>query len=909
MLSFVIMFSGTSIDLVKPMQSRSEISLNGSWEFKADTSKVGVDQKWFMPNAGDKWKAILVPSAWEHTAGDKFDGIGWYRRKLKIPKDWAESRVWLEFKAVATEARVWIDGKELGSHIGAWTAFRFDITDSKPGEEHLLVVRVDEKVGHTTQGFIHEISLHFGGIWQDVLLYRTNKVFLGPDPLIQPKPLEKKVSISTQVFSKDESAKQVELVASVSNWKEEKILASSKQVVHLKSSPAEAKIEVTLPEVKIWEPEDPHLYSLTLTLQNSTGNHLDRQSHRFGMRTFEVKDRQFLLNGRQIYVRGMLHWGYYPELIAPIPDEKTFRKEISDLKSYGFNLIKICLFLFPAKFYEIADEMGMLVWQEYPIWIRPVRQKNRQALLDEYTEFYIQDRNRTSIVLRDITCENHDVDHSVLKDLYDLGKSLIPGAIIEDDSAVGLHDHGDRADFYDCHPYVDNDEFLNHIKGWKGFLKQHKAKPFIFGESIDCDTFRSLEWLEKKAGKEKPWWLPHSYDAQKKFRIQLLAERGKEAWEALIPHSYAHSLLTRKFQLEAFRRVPETSGYVITCIRDIRLTNPGLYTDSGDLKWKPEDWMRFNGDSVLLVSTPDDQFVFKAGKEFKVQVVLSHYGKREISKGTLRWGLEPVGRYKQAFAKIDFSPESKGSEGVNIKKGETAMLATISLAAQKVKTPVAFRLVAEVMDKDELIARNDWMLWLLPEDIERKFDKQVGIYSKALSDLGWGVKIDDLSKLGDVKVLVTDKLTNDVVSFMKDGGRVVHLAAGGKWPRVGLPFWRETVAIMPPHPELGDFPCDEIIDLQFMGMTQRNMLEVSKFSDKIHPIIEVVNCRNMARGALVFETQVVKGMLVVSALQHQGGNNLAGRYLIEQFVQSLLQADRKIGKELSVDKLKPFLDK
>ncbi len=130
-----------------------------------------------MPNAGDKWKAIQVPGAWEHTAGEKFDGIGWYRRKLKVPNDWAGSRVWLEFKAVAAEAKVWIDGKEVGSHIGGWTSFRLDITDLKQTEEHLLVVRVDEKIDHPTHGFIPQISLHFGGIWQDVLIYGPTGVF------------------------------------------------------------------------------------------------------------------------------------------------------------------------------------------------------------------------------------------------------------------------------------------------------------------------------------------------------------------------------------------------------------------------------------------------------------------------------------------------------------------------------------------------------------------------------------------------------------------------------------------------------------------------------------------------------------------------------------------------------------
>ncbi len=726
--------------------------------------------------------------------------------------------------------------------------------------------------------------------------------------MIRTKPNEKKIGIKTEIFADGDAPKDLELAASVSNWKEGKILASSKKQISIKGN-IKADIEIALPEVRVWDVDNPHLYSVTLALHDPKGNILDMQVHRVGIRSFEPRERYFYLNGRPIYIRGVLHWGYYPELLAPIPDENTIRNEIRDMKSLGYNLIKICMFFFPERFYEIADEMGMLVWQEYPVWLKPMRQKNRKALIDEYTEYYLQDRNRTCIVLRDITCENQDVDNSVLKELYDLGKQLVPGAVIEDNSFWGLYDHGDQADFFDCHFYRDNDQLLTHLGKWREFLKKHKASPFVLGECIDTDTFRSLEWLEKKAGKDKHWWLPYCYNAQKKLRTQITAERGEETWKALIPHSYAHSLLTRKFQIETFRRAPETGGYVITSIRDIKPTTPGMYTDSGELKWKSEEWVQFNGDSVLLLSTPGDQFVFKEGEKFQVQLILSHYGKRDITEGVLQWNMKPLDRYKQAFAKIDLTPKLMSSEGINVSKGETKVLVTIPLLAQDVREPVTLRLGVALKDKGGSVTENEWLLWIFPTEKERRYTKEVAIYSKNFADLGWGVKVDDLTKLYKIKVLVTDRLTSDVLSFMKSGGRVVYLAADGKWPRVDLYFWRETVAIMPQHPAMGNFPCDDVIDLQFMSMTQRKMLDVSKFNDNIHNIIEVVNCRKMTRGTLVFETQVGKGALVVSVLQHQGRDNLAGSYLLEQFVKYLLQADKKIAKEFPADKLEIYLDK
>jgi hypothetical protein len=726
--------------------------------------------------------------------------------------------------------------------------------------------------------------------------------------LIQTKPAEKKICIETQVIAKEDAPNGMELVASVANWKEEKILASARRKIIFKESP-KANMEIVLPDVKLWDTHDPHLYSISLTLQDSEGKIRDKQVHRIGMRTFEVKERQFMLNGQPIYLRGVLHWGYYPDLIAPVPDEKAIRKEITDMKSLGYNMIKVCMFLFPERYYDIADEMGMLVWQEYPVWLKPIRQKNRNELIDEFTEYYLQDRNRASIVLRDITCENEDIDAPVMKELYDLGKRLVPGAVMEDNSHFSLIDHGDLADFYDCHFYRDHDLYLNRIKEWRQFLKDHKPKPFVLGESIDNDTFRSLEWLEKKAGDEKHWWLPYCYNAQKRLRTQLITERGKEAWEKLIPHSYAHSLVSRKYQLEVFRSIPETSGYVITSIRDIRPTAPGMYTDSGDLKWKPADWRQFNSDSVLLISPPGGQFVIESEKEARTLISFSHFGRKDIANGVLRCDIKPLDRYKEAFAKIDLPHKSFTKEEISLKAGETKALVTLPLKVQKVQIPIAFQLHAEISETETRLAQNDWTLWVFPSDQNKKPAKEIGIYSKEATDHKWGVKLENLAGLDGVKVLVTDQFNKEVLAFLKNGGRVIHLADGGKWPRLDLFFWRETVAIMPPHPAFGNFPCDEIIDMQFTRMAQRKMLLVSDFNDKIQPIIEVVNCRKMTRGTLVFETRVGKGTLFVSVLRHQGRDNLEGSYLLGQFAMYLLQADKKPGKEFPVDKLESYLDK
>jgi beta-galactosidase/beta-glucuronidase len=133
---------------------RSTVSLNGTWRFRREGS--------------DGWKDVQLPSTFQDHEGTNFHGIGWYQKIVApIPLSRGK-RVLLHFQAAATEAEVFWDGQRLGSHLGGWTPFRFDITErirkAATGQPHELRVRLDEKVGHNTQGFLPVVEPHFGGL-------------------------------------------------------------------------------------------------------------------------------------------------------------------------------------------------------------------------------------------------------------------------------------------------------------------------------------------------------------------------------------------------------------------------------------------------------------------------------------------------------------------------------------------------------------------------------------------------------------------------------------------------------------------------------------------------------------------------------------------------------------------------
>ncbi|MHB1458295.1 MAG: sugar-binding domain-containing protein, partial [Armatimonadota bacterium] len=188
-------------------------------------------------------------------------------------------------------------------------------------------------------------------------------------------------------------------------------------------------------------------------LNASRGKISDKRELSFGIRDVEAKDGKLLLNGKPIFIRGSLHWGFYPELISIVPNEKQIRKEFADLKKAGFNLVKVCMFTFPKRFYEIADEMGMLIWQEYPLWLTFPKSDDsglHEDIIREYREWFKYDRNHPSVILRDLTCEAVDMNQELTRTIYDMGKSMTGNAVIEDNSA---YLNTPISDFHDGHFY------------------------------------------------------------------------------------------------------------------------------------------------------------------------------------------------------------------------------------------------------------------------------------------------------------------------------------------------------------------------------------------------------------------------------------------------------------------------
>lgn len=854
-----------------PRDARRVIRLDGEWEFRREAP----------PDA--PWRRVPVPSSFESHEGATFDGVGIYRRTISPFPLREDQRALLCFRAVATDARVLWNGQPVGRHLGGWTPFRIDVTEAvraaPAGRPHEIRVRVDEKVGHNTQGFLPIVAPHFGGIWQSVDLRIVPDVHID-DLSVRATgdrvtgAVELEVPLHGSVAARGVRAFRIRHRRLGSKqW--------SPEVIRRRGGVA-PRFTVPIPDARAWSPDSPVLYELEVRVG------ADRVVTRAAFRDIEVDGRRLLLNGRPLCVRGILDWGYRPPDPAPVLEEERFRRDLEHLRARGFNLLKLCLWVPPPRCLEIADEMGILLWQEYPTWHPKLTAEFRDDLVREFAELFRLDRNHPSVILRSLTCETgHGADLDLVRELYDLAHEMVPGAVVEDDSSwIGWNRVND---FWDDHPYGNNHTWVETLARLRRHVDEHGDKPLLLGEAIAADT-----WIDRTAILESPggrdaWWRPRFLEATGPWEGAAAALAGPESVSTLISDSRRYALAMRRFQIEVFRREIPEGGFVTSVLRDVTLCSMGFLDYLDRPKWTAADWS-WNGDTVCLFATPGDARSFRGDEPLRGELLVSHFGPSAIENAELRAELvDPADASR---------PRPVFSSDVTIAPGTLRACGRISVPVPPLDRPR--RVVLRVaLDDGTAPVRSEWPLWVLPAaEAGRGPVLDVRVHESVPAELRATLgrarcrivsAPSPSARVGDV-VTVTRRLDADLVESLRGGGRVLLLASGetnslplrSHWLLRGAPW-------IAAESRLRAIPRDLLLDLQAFDLAGDVIGSVS-WLEQIDPLLMLWDTHDLDHvesHAILFETRVDRGRLVVSALRHSGEGNAAGEWLLGALVARL----------------------
>jgi len=401
---------------------RKTETLNGKWGFAADLYDTCRRQGWFRQERinsegrevpldcnWDDLEQIDVPSSWNLQKPELyyFENFGVYTRTFSYTPARAGERLLLRFEGAAYRTTVFLNGKFIGTHDGASTPFNIDITDVVK-EDNRLVVSVDARRNPYRVPMENTDWFNYGGLYRDVCLVRFPSIYI-KDWFVRLDP---------QSAEKDSHVIQVDICIESADvfhangskvtgtvWMEIPELGINNEI-QIYNGKGEAKIPASL---QLWNPENPKLYDVKFSL-NAIGR-TDTVSDRIGFRTIAVKGQDIFLNGKKIFLKGVsVHEDHFA--LGKTTNEEIIRQTIRDLKEMNGNYLRLAHYPHDARFARIADEEGVMLWEEIPVYWA-IAFDNPETYIDaenQLTELIYRDRNRASVIIWSIGNENADTD-------------------------------------------------------------------------------------------------------------------------------------------------------------------------------------------------------------------------------------------------------------------------------------------------------------------------------------------------------------------------------------------------------------------------------------------------------------------------------------------------------------------
>ena len=423
---------------------RRTMSLNGQWQITESDDVATV------PDKAEFTHTVPVPGLID-LATPKFEKPGlsdrrnlkrlracyWYRKTFAIDGEVPPVAL-LRLRKVKHGCSVYLNGQYVGDEWRSYTPLIFDVQNALKGNgaENELIVRVDlHRYGTDGRPFYTgdgEKARFIPGVYDSVDLILTGHPYIEN---VQVAPVIKGSSILIQTVLKNLTEKTVfvelkyvvrevatgKIVATHSPRSDDWVNEPRGHISVYGNCRKMKKAEIRIPNAKLWWPDAPFLYELEVTCLAAHPNKddvkavvdkrtivtADRFATRFGMREFKFEDGIPVLNGKPTFLRGTnmcMHRFFEDPQRGTLPwDKEWVRKVIRGFKDMNWNSCRYCVGFPPEIWYEIADEEGLLIQDEFPIWHVHMWPEglNSEKLYPAYRAWMHERWNHPSVVIWD----------------------------------------------------------------------------------------------------------------------------------------------------------------------------------------------------------------------------------------------------------------------------------------------------------------------------------------------------------------------------------------------------------------------------------------------------------------------------------------------------------------------------
>ena len=344
--------------------SRRVVSLDGMWRFAFDPESKGVDGGWalHLPES----ITMPVPASFCDFFTDKesreYCGDFWYETDFFVPGEWEGKDIAVRFGSVTHRARIFVNGVEVTSHEGGFLPFDAAVTDIVRYNQfnHLAVLANNElseimlPAGRTTTlSNGKKVATPYFDFYNYAGIHRPVK--------LTALPKERVLDFSV-VHTLNGNAADVAYTVTTNGEHNVciDVFDGCEKVAHADGKNGTLHID----NVKLWNVHAAYLYNFVIRITDGE-TVVDEYAEKIGIRTFEIKGGNFLLNGKPVYLRG---FGKHEDadLRGRGLDLATVKRDYELMKWIGANCFRTSHYPYAEELYQMADEEGFLVIDEVP---------------------------------------------------------------------------------------------------------------------------------------------------------------------------------------------------------------------------------------------------------------------------------------------------------------------------------------------------------------------------------------------------------------------------------------------------------------------------------------------------------------------------------------------------------------
>lgn len=464
--------------LIQNVAGRNVQNLDGRWHYIIDQYETGF--RYFQGATADESKNLTgffenrhqqakselleydfakeptlnVPGDW-NSQDEKllyYEGTIWYEHDFNVePRP--NTRYFLRFGAVNYDAYVSLNDRKLGEHSGGFTPFEFEVTNLLLKGNNFIVMKVNntrKKENVPTDNFDW---WNYGGITRDVYLVAVSDVFIRDYKVQLTRGLAKEISGYVQL---DGATSAMPVTVSIPE--------AGLHTTATTDANGRAVFSMAANKITYWTPDHPKLYGVRIVAG------ADAVEDSVGFRTIEVKGTQILLNGQPIFLRGIALHDEDPFIPGRPRNVSDCRMLLTWAKELNCNFIRLAHYPHNEEEARLADEMGLLLWEEVPVywtidWTNPATLANAEH---QISDLISRDKNRASVIVWSIGNETPAIPERerFMEAMADTAHVLDNTRLVS--AALLTHTHGDTIKVDDVLGKKLDVVSFNEYYGWYG---------------------------------------------------------------------------------------------------------------------------------------------------------------------------------------------------------------------------------------------------------------------------------------------------------------------------------------------------------------------------------------------------------------------------------------------------------